>query len=155
MRLTRDLLLCLALLLATSALAPAADNTRGAVDLSGGIVVPQNPSLPKLHLNDAQRERIRQTLLTKDTEVEFRLKTTKSAKDFTPKIGAQLPNGVKPDGIPAELTQQIPELADYGYSKMKDQIYSKMKDQILLVNAMTGKIVEIIPERQPQTTGQK
>jgi hypothetical protein len=147
MRLTRDLLLCLALLLATSALAPAADNTRGAVDLSGGIVVPQNPSLPKLHLNDAQRERIRQTLLTKDTEVEFRLKTTKSAKDFTPKIGAQLPNGVKPDGLPAELTQQIPELADYGYSKMKDQI--------LLVNAMTGKIVEIIRERQPQTTGQK
>jgi hypothetical protein len=36
------------------------------------------------------------------------------------------------------LTQQIPELADYGYSKMKDQI--------LLVNELTGKIVEIIPE---------
>jgi hypothetical protein len=30
-----------------------------------------------------------------------------------------------------------------------------MKDQILLVNAMTGKIVDIIPERQPQTSGQK
>ncbi len=48
--------------------------------------MPQNPSLPKLHLNDAQRERIRQTLLTKHTEIDFKLKTTKSAKDFTPEI---------------------------------------------------------------------
>jgi hypothetical protein len=147
MRLARDLLLCPALLLATSALVSAADNTRGAVEQSVGSIVPQNPSLPKLHLNEAQRERIRQTLMTKDTEVEFRLKTTQSAKDFTPKIGAALPKGVKPDGLPSELTQQIPELADYGYSKMKDQI--------LLVNAMTGKIVDIIPETQPQTSGQK
>jgi hypothetical protein len=45
------------------------------------------------------------------------------------------------------LTQQIPELADYGYAKLKDQI--------LLVNAMTGEIVEMIPETQAQTTGQK
>ena len=146
--------MCAALLLATSALAPvlspglapAADNTRGAVEQSGGNIVPQNPSLPQ-HLSDAQRERIRQTLLTKDTEVEFRLKTTQAAKDFNPKIGAQLPKGVKPDGLPSELTQQIPQLADYGYAKMKDQI--------LLVNAMTGKIVAIIPETQPQTSGQK
>jgi hypothetical protein len=128
-------------------LAPAADNTRGAVEQSGGNIVPQNPSLPQLHLSDAQRERIRQTLLSKDTEVEFRLKTTQAAKDFNPKIGAQLPKGVKPDGLPSELTQQIPQLADYGYAKMKDQI--------LLVNAMTGKIVAIIPETQPQTSGQK
>ena len=147
MPLTRNLVLYSALLLATSALAPAADNTRGAVEQSGGNLVPQNPSPPQLHLNDAQRERIRQTLLTKHTEVEFRLPTTKPAKDFTPKVDAQLPQGVKPDGIPSELIQEIPELADYGYSKLKDQI--------LLVNAMTGKIVEIIPETQPQSTGQK
>jgi hypothetical protein len=147
MRLTQILLLYAALLLATSALAPAADNTRGAVEQSGGNLVPQNPSPPQLHLSDAQRERIRQILLSKDTEVEFKLKTTQSAKDFTPKIGAELPKGVKPDGLPSDLTQQIPELADYGYSKMKDQI--------LLVNEMTGKIVDIIPETQPQTTGQK
>jgi hypothetical protein len=152
---TQKLLLCAALLLGTSVLAPtlaptsvsAADNTRGAVEQSGGNVVTQNPSLPQLHLNDAQREQIRQILLTKHTEVEFRLKTTQSAKDFNPKIGAQLPTGVKPDGLPSELTQQIPQLADYGYAKMKDQI--------LLVDAMTGKIVDIIPELQPQTSGQK
>ena len=147
MHLTQSLLLCAALLSATSALAPAADNTRGAVEQSGGNIVRQNPSLPQLHLSDAQRERIRQTLLIKHTEVEFRLKTTQSAKDFNPKIGAALPKGVKPDGLPSELTQQIPQLADYGYAKMKDQI--------LLINAMTGKIVDIIPETQPQTSGQK
>ena len=138
---------CLILLLTISTPAPAADSTRGAVEQSGGNIVPQNPSLPSLHLNDAQRERIRQTLLAKHTEVEFKLKTTKPAKDFTPKIGASLPKGVKGDGLPSELTQQIPELADYEYSKMKDQI--------VLVNAMTGKIVDIIPETQPQTSGQK
>jgi hypothetical protein len=84
--------------------------------------VSENPSLPKLNLTAAQREQVRQALLTKHTEVEFRLKATKSAKDFTPKIGAKLPKGVKPDGLPSELTQKIPQLADYGYAKMKDQI---------------------------------
>jgi hypothetical protein len=128
-------------------LAPAADKTRGAVEQSNGNVVSQNPSLPKLNLNDAQREEIRQTLLTRDTEVEFKLKTTKPAENFTPKVGATLPKGVKPLGLPSELTQRIPQLADYGYSKMKDQI--------LLVNEMTNKIANIIPETQPQTTGQK
>jgi len=44
------------------------------------------------------------------------------------KIGAELPKGVKPDGLPSEFTQQISEFADY--------VYSKMKDQILLVNEM-------------------
>ena len=128
-------------------MAPAADNTRGAVEQSGGNIVPQNLSLPQLHLSAAQRERIRQTLLTQDTEVQFRLKTTQAAKNFNPKIGATLPKGVKPDGLPSELTQRIAELSDYGYAKMKDQI--------LLVNAMTDKIVDIIPETKPQTSGQK
>jgi hypothetical protein len=135
------------LLLTTPAMAPAADNTHGGVVQSGGVIVPQNPSPPELNLNAAQREQVRQTLLTKHTEVEFRLKATKSAKDFTPKIGAKLPKGVKPDGLPSELTQQIPQLADYGYAKMKDQI--------LIVNPLTGKIAEVIPEMQPQTTGQR
>lgn len=146
MSFTRTALLGVTLLFTASAMAPAADNWHGPVVQSGGSIVPQNPSLPKLNLNPAQREQIRQTLLTKHTEIEFRLKTTKSAKDFTPKIGAKLPKGVKPDGLPSELTQQIPQLADYAYAKMKDQI--------LIVNALTGKIAEIIPETQPQTTGQ-
>jgi hypothetical protein len=98
-------------------------------------------------LTAAQREQVRQVLLTKHTEVEFRLKATKSAKDFAPKIGAKLPKGVKPDGLPSELTQKIPQLADYGYAKMRDQI--------LIVNELTGEIAEMIPEAQPQTTGEK
>jgi hypothetical protein len=147
MHLTRNLILCSAFLLAMSGVARAADNTSGAVEQSGGNLVPQSPSPPQLHLNDAQRERIRQTLLTKHTEIEFQLPTTKPAKDFTPAVGAQLPQQVKPDGLPSELIQEIPELADYGYAKMKDQI--------LLVNAMTDKIVDIIPETQPQTAGHK
>ena len=142
MVLARNLVLSAAFLLTMSAVAPAADNTRGAVEQSGGNLVPQNPSPAALHLNDAQRQRIRQSLLTKDTEVEFRLKTTKPAKDFTPTIGAKLPTGVKADGLPSELTQQIPQLADYGYAKMKGQI--------LLVNEMTNKIAEMIPETPPQ-----
>ena len=92
----------------------------------------QNPSLPKLYLDTTQREQVRQALLTKHTEVEFRLKATKSAKDFTPTIGAKLPKGVAPDGLPSELIQRIPQLADYGYAKMKDQI--------LIVNELDGKI---------------
>lgn len=86
------------------------------------------------------RQQIRQTLLTKHTEV-------KSAEDFTPKIGAKLPTDVNPDALPSELTQQVPQLADYGYAKMKDQI--------LLINELTSDIVDVIPESQPQTTGQK
>src|SRR5262245_53130407 len=138
MHLTRKLFLCSAFLLAMTVSAPA-DDTRGAVEQSGGSL-PQNPSLPKLNLNDDQREQIRQTLLTKHTEV-------KPAEDFTPKIGAKLPTEVNPDGLPSELTQQIPQLADYGYAKIKDQI--------LLINELTGEIVDVIPESQPQTTGQK
>ncbi len=147
MRLTRNIILCSVFLWAASSLVQAADYTNGAVEQSGGNLVPQNVAPPKLHLNDAQRERIRQTLLTKHTEVEFKLKATKSAESFIPKIGAKLPKGVKANGLPSELTQKIPELADYGYSKMKDQI--------LLVDEMTDKIADIIPETQPQTTGQK
>jgi hypothetical protein len=142
----RKTLLGVILLLSTSALVSATDNPHGAVMQSGGSVS-QNPSLPKLNLNGAQREQVRQVLLTKHTEVEFRLKATKSAKDFTPKIGAKLPKGVKPDGLPSELIQKIPQLADYGYAKMEDQI--------LIVNELTGEIAEMIPETQPQTTGQK
>jgi len=134
------------LVVSTSFVVPAAEHTHGAVIQSGGSIS-QNPSLPKLNLNPAQREQVRQALLTKHTEVEFRLKATKSAKDFTPTIGAKLPKGVAPDGLPPELTQKVPQLADYGYAKMKDQI--------LIVNELDGKIDEIIAETQPRTTGQK
>lgn len=143
----RIAIFCWTLLLAPTAAASAADNSRGAVELSDGNVVSQNPVLPKLNLNDAEREQIRRALMTKNNEVEFKLKTTKSAKNFSPVVGAKLPSGVKPDGLPSDLIGQIPQLRDYGYAKMKDQI--------LIVNGLSGKIVEIIPEMQPQTTEQR
>jgi hypothetical protein len=132
--------------LATTAPSPAADNTPGAVEQSGSNPVPQDPSPGKLHLSDAQRERIRQALATKATDVEFTAKTAQSAKDYTPKIGAKLPKGIKPHALPPDLARQVPDVADYGYSKIKGQI--------LLMNEMTGEIAEIIPETQAQTTGQ-
>ena len=60
----RITLLGVTLLLSTSVVAPAADNTHGAVVLSGGSIVPAESSLPKPNLNPAQREQVRQTLLT-------------------------------------------------------------------------------------------
>ena len=54
----------------------------GAVELSNGAKVPQNPSLPKLNLTNMQREQIRKAVLTEHNEIEFRLATTKAAKDF-------------------------------------------------------------------------
>ena len=147
MRSTDVFLLCGAILAVAPAATLAADSTSGAVELSGGFQVPQNPKLPTLTLTATQREQIRKTLLTKHTEVEFRLKTTKSAQSFNPQVGAKLPTGVKPDGLPSTLTQTVPQLADYGYAKMKDQI--------LLVNEMTGHIAAIIPEKQPQAAGQQ
>jgi len=135
------------LLLNACAAASAEEKPHDGTVVQGSDNLPQNPSLPKLNLDTTQREQVRQALLTKHTEVEFRLKATKSAKDSTPTIGAKLPKGVAPDGLPSELIQRIPQLADYGYAKMKDQI--------LIVNELDGKIAEIIPETQSQTTGQK
>jgi len=57
--------------------------------------VPQNPSLSKLNLTNAQREQIRKAVLAEDNEVQFRLKATKPAKDFNPVVGATIPKGVK------------------------------------------------------------
>jgi len=149
MSFARNTLLSAAVVLAASAVALTAANNgaRGAVVQSGGDRVPHNPSLPKLNLSAAQREQVRQMLRTEHTEVQFKRKETQAAKDFSPKVGAKLPTQVKPLGVPSELIRQIPQLADYGYTKMKDQI--------LIVNGMSGQIVEIIPETQSQTTGQQ
>jgi Spy/CpxP family protein refolding chaperone len=49
----------LAIILASTAPSPAQPNVQGAVELSNGTRVPQNPSLPKLNLTNMQREQIR------------------------------------------------------------------------------------------------
>ena len=82
------------LLIAAAAPAAAADssdkpNSQGAVELNDGSKIPQNPSLPKLDLSNAQREQIRKGVLTLHNEIEFQLKSSKSAKDFAPAGGDQ------------------------------------------------------------------
>jgi hypothetical protein len=119
----------------------AQPNMQGAVELSNGAKVPQNPSLPKLNLTNMQREQIRKAVLTEHNEVEFQLKPTKPAKDFTPTVGAAIPKGVKAQSLPTPVLSQMPELRDY--------MYVKMKDQVLIVNGMTNKIVDIFSETQP------
>jgi len=134
-------------LLTAAGIAPAAgnktDNMQGAVELSTGTKVSQNPSLPKLSLTNAQREQIRKGVLGQNTEVEFRLKATKSAKDFTPQAGAKLPKGVKGQSLPTAVLAQLPQLRDYKYVTMKDQV--------LIVDSMTKKIVDVFSETQPLT----
>ena len=85
----------------------AQQNVKGAVELSNGTKVPQNPSLPKLNLTNMQREQIRKTVLTEHNEVQFRLAATKSAKDFTPAVGATLPKGITALSLPTPVLSQI------------------------------------------------
>ncbi|WP_157863288.1 DUF1236 domain-containing protein [Bradyrhizobium tropiciagri] len=131
----------LAIMLGCTALSSAQQNAQGAVELSNGTKVPQNPSLPKLNLSNPQREQIRKAVLTEHNEVEFRLAATKSAKDFTPAVGAKIPKGVKAQSLPTPVLSQMPELRDY--------TYVKMKDQVLIVDGMTNKIVDVFSETQP------
>jgi len=131
----------LAVILGGSAVSLGQSSVQGAVELSNGTKVAQNPSLPKLNLTNMQREQIRETVLTEHNEVEFRLKATKPAKDFTPAVGATLPKGVKAQSLPTPVLSQMPELRDY--------MYVKMKDRVLIVNGMTNKIVDMFPETQP------
>ncbi len=135
------------LLVAATVPAAGADNAaqkvQGAVELSNGTKVPQNPSLPKLDLTNEQREQIRKSVVSRHSDVEFQLKSTKSAKSFTPQVGAKLPKGVKGHSLPTAVLTRIPQLRDYKYVAMKDQI--------LIVNAMTKKIVDVFPETKPVT----
>jgi len=130
-----------ALALLVVALPAAAAEQSGAVALSSGMKVSQNPKLPKLNLTNAQREQIRKGVLTEHTEVEFQLKSTKNAKGFTPKVGAKLPKGVAGHSLPQPVLAELPKLRDYKYVKLKDQV--------LIVNAMTKKIVDVFSETQP------
>lgn len=124
-------------------IAPAeSPHMQGAVMQQGGAV-PQNPTLPQLNLSNPQREQIRKAVLTEHNEVEFQLKSSKPAKDFTPAVGARLPTGVSPHGFPEPILLGMPTLRDYGYVKMKDQV--------LIVNEMTREIVDVFSETRPAT----
>ena len=126
-----------------SAAAAGSDGKRdnGAVVQTIPPPVSQNPSLPPLHLTDAQRAKIRQALRSEDTEVGFALKTTQAAKNFQPTVGAQVPKGLKPGAFPRSVTSEMPLLKRYAYLKFKRQV--------LIVDPMTSKIVAMFPEAGP------
>lgn len=134
------------LMVATGAALATSSSSRtaqGAVELSNGTKVPQNSALPKLNLTNSQREQIRKSVVTQHSEVEFRLKTTKSAKSFNPTVGAKLPKGVTGHSLPPDVLAALPQLRDYKYVAMKDKV--------LIVNAMTKTIVDMFPETTPVT----
>jgi hypothetical protein len=136
-----------ALMIAATAPALGADDVaqkaQGAVELSNGTKVPQNPKLPRLDLTNQQRELIRKSVVSEHSDVEFHLKSTKSAKNFIPQVGAKLPKGVKGHSLPPAVLAQVPQLRDYKYVALTDQV--------LIVNAMTKKIVDVFPETKPIT----
>src|SRR5262245_65836859 len=93
----------------------------GAVEQHGGAVS-QDVKLPPLHLINAQREQVRKAVLTKHSNVEFRLSSTKSAKDFEPRVGATLPQGPVPDGFPDSVIEQLPQLRDFAHRKLNEPV---------------------------------
>jgi hypothetical protein len=110
----------------------------GAMTQSTSPTAAQKPSVPPLALSQAQRERIRQAVSSKDTEVSFALKKAKSAEGFEPSVGATVPNALTLHPLPRPLIYQMQPLKRY--------TYIKFKQQVLIVNPMTRKIVDMFPE---------
>jgi hypothetical protein len=118
--------------------AAAQTANQGAVEQSVPPAVSQNPSVPPLHLSDAQRNQIQQAVRGEDTEVTFGMKTTKPTESFNPTVGAKIPPALKAHTLPPLVISQMPELKRY--------TYLKFKHQVLIIDPMTGKIVEMFPE---------
>lgn len=110
----------------------------GAVEQTIPPPVSQKPQLPPLHLTDAQRGKISAALRDVNSEVDFALKSNKPAEAFTPALGATIPAGLHPHSLPPPLLNELPVLRDY--------TYLKFKQQVLIVDAMSRKIVDMFPE---------
>jgi hypothetical protein len=121
-----------------TAIATAQTANQGAVVQSVPPAVSQNPSVPPLHLSDAQRSQIQQALRGENTEVTFGMKTTKPTQSFNPTVGAKIPASLKPHTLPPPLIYEMPELRQY--------TYLKFKHQVLIINPMTRQIVDLFPE---------
>jgi hypothetical protein len=109
----------------------------GEVVLSDHGTVLQKQSPPPLALSDSQRQQVRQAVDLHGTSQTLTSKTTKSAKDFAPSIGAQIPPGFKPHSLPRPLIYKIPVLRSYEYVKFKEQV--------LIVDPMKHTIVDMFP----------
>jgi hypothetical protein len=118
--------------------AAAAEQGTGAVVQSIPPPISQKPSLPPLHLSDAERAKVRKAVDAEDTEVTFALKTTKSAAGFNPSVGATLPSQLKFYALPQPLIYEMPALKHYAYLRLKHEV--------LIINPMNRKIVDMFPE---------
>jgi hypothetical protein len=120
----------------------AAAQTTGAhpaaVPQTGAGEVPQSVSPAPLKLTDRQRKRIHDVLTTTHTETALTKKSSPAQKSFKPAVGGKIPGGFHPHGIPKPLITEIPVLKQYAYLKFNDEI--------LIVDATSKTIVEMIPE---------
>jgi len=110
----------------------------GAVEQTAPPPVSQKPKLPPLHLTDEQRGKISAALRDVNSEVDFALKSNKPAERFAPTPGATIPAGLHPHSLPQPLIHEMPALRDY--------TYLKFKHQVLIIDAMSRKIVDMFPE---------
>ncbi len=116
----------------------AAAQESGAVEQTIPPAVSQKPKLPPLHLSNAQRGKISAALRDVNGEVDFALKSNKPAKGFAPSVGATIPKGLHPHSLPPPLIYEMPVLRDY--------TYLKFKGQVLIIDAMSRKIVDMFAE---------
>ena len=131
--------LCLLTLTATTAAGQSSSSPQpGNVIQSIPPPVSQKPKLLPLNLSDDQRARIKHVLSSQNTEVTFQLKTTKPAQGFDPMVGAKVPTALKAHSLPPPLIYEIPALKRY--------TYLKLKGRVLIVNPMTGTIVDMFSE---------
>jgi hypothetical protein len=106
---------------------------------SKGAGVPVSGTVSALNLSDAQRQRIVEVLSTKDTDVDLNLKEHKDSKSFEAKIDEKLPKDFKGQAFPLPLITEMPAIRQYEYLKFKGDV--------LVVNPLTGKIVDKFPEK--------
>ncbi|HZP75837.1 MAG TPA: hypothetical protein VFB45_06835 [Pseudolabrys sp.] len=125
------------LVLALNPVLAQAAGEHGEVVLSNHGTVSQKQTPPPLSLSDQQRHEISKVIDLHGISVSFALKATKSAKDFSPSVGAKIPNGLKPHSLPQPLITEIPALKSYGYLKFKDQV--------LIIDPMKRTIVDMFP----------
>jgi hypothetical protein len=126
------------LAMAVSLPAAAAGPNSGAVEQTIPPPVAQNPKPPPLKLSDDQRAKIRQAVSRENTEVQFSLKSNKPSEKFEPSVGAKIPAGLKPHTLPPPVLADMPALKSYAYLKFKQQV--------LIIDPMSGKIVDMFPE---------
>jgi hypothetical protein len=131
---------CIAVLTVTAATAQNSSSNSQPGDVIQSVPPPvsQKPQPPPLNLTNDQRAKIKQVLRAKNTEVTFQLKATKPAQSFDPAPGAKIPKGLKPHSLPPPLIYEMPVLKHY--------TYLKLKGQVVIVNPMTGKIVDMFSE---------